>query len=114
MNSFETSMFCACLVLAVASTSCSDDSKPAGTKSFVPAGLRSIANTDERFQSYNVEMVEVTGGRFWKPYKDIAGLLKAQDAPQRNSQNGSDVPAGMDPGTLPATSANRFVQCTYT
>ena len=28
------------------------------------------------FQSYNVEMVEVTGGRFWKPYKDIDAILK--------------------------------------
>ena len=27
-----------------------------------------IAAVDERFQSYNVEMVEVTGGRFWRPY----------------------------------------------
>jgi glycosyl hydrolase family 79 len=27
-----------------------------------------IGTIDERFQSYNIEMVEVTGGRFWKPY----------------------------------------------
>jgi hypothetical protein len=27
-----------------------------------------VGTVDERFQSYNVEMVEVTGGRFWKPY----------------------------------------------
>ena len=27
-----------------------------------------VGVVDERFQSYNVEMVEVTGGRFWKPY----------------------------------------------
>jgi hypothetical protein len=27
-----------------------------------------IGTIDERFQSYNVEMIEVTGGRFWKPY----------------------------------------------
>lgn len=60
--------------------------------------MKPIANVDERFQSYNVEMVEVSGGRFWKPYKDIAELLKAQDAAKRNSENGSDVPAGMDPG----------------
>lgn len=26
------------------------------------------ATVDERFQSYNVEMVEVTGGEFWTPY----------------------------------------------
>jgi hypothetical protein len=96
MNSFETFMFCACLVLSVASTACSEHSKRAGTKSLAPADMRSITNIDERFQSYNVEMVEVTGGRFWKPYKDIAELLKAQD--KRNSESGSDVPAGMDPG----------------
>ncbi|MET1755905.1 hypothetical protein ABVV53_10595 [Novosphingobium sp. RD2P27] len=30
--------------------------------------LPAIAEVDERFQSYNVEMVEVTGGRFWAPY----------------------------------------------
>jgi hypothetical protein len=33
-----------------------------------PAGMVRIGEVDERFQSYNVEMVEVTGGRFWKPY----------------------------------------------
>ncbi|MGY3601100.1 expansin (peptidoglycan-binding protein) [Bradyrhizobium sp. USDA 4341] len=27
-----------------------------------------VAAIDPRFQSYNIEMVEVTGGRFWKPY----------------------------------------------
>jgi hypothetical protein len=34
----------------------------------VPANLPRIGTIDERFQSYNVEMVEVTGGQFWKPY----------------------------------------------
>jgi hypothetical protein len=33
-----------------------------------PARMARIGEVDERFQSYNVEMVEVTGGRFWKPY----------------------------------------------
>ncbi|HTO62339.1 MAG TPA: hypothetical protein VMM15_13910 [Bradyrhizobium sp.] len=33
-----------------------------------PARLPRIAVVDERFQSYNIEMVEVTGGAFWKPY----------------------------------------------
>ena len=32
------------------------------------ATMPRIATIDERFQSYNIEMVEVTGGRFWKPY----------------------------------------------
>jgi heparanase 1 len=28
-----------------------------------------LATVDTRFQSFNIEMLEVTGGRFWKPYK---------------------------------------------
>lgn len=36
--------------------------------SISPAGMPRIDTVDERFQSYNVEMIEVTGGRFWKPY----------------------------------------------
>jgi hypothetical protein len=110
MNSFESFMFCACLVLAVASTGCSDHSKPAGTKSFVPADLRPITKTDERFQSYNVEMVEVTGGRFWKPYKDIAGLLKSPGCCKAQFGERQRCPGRHGSGTLPATSANRSFQ----
>lgn len=33
-----------------------------------PAKMQRIGTIDERFQSYNVEMLEVTGGKFWKPY----------------------------------------------
>jgi hypothetical protein len=51
-----------------------------GGETFVaPAEMRRIGTIDERFQSFNVEMVEVTGGRFWKPYSardDPANLLK--------------------------------------
>ena len=36
--------------------------------SVTPATLPRIGTVDERFQSYNIEMVEVTGGRFWRPY----------------------------------------------
>ena len=36
--------------------------------SVTPGTMARIGTIDERFQSYNVEMVEVTGGRFWKPY----------------------------------------------
>lgn len=32
------------------------------------ASLDKLGKVDERFQAYNVEMVEVTGGRFWAPY----------------------------------------------
>lgn len=33
-----------------------------------PSAMPRTGTVDARFQSYNVEMVEVTGGRFWKPY----------------------------------------------
>jgi Glycosyl hydrolase family 79, N-terminal domain len=36
--------------------------------SVTPATMARVGTVDERFQSYNVEMIEVTGGRFWKPY----------------------------------------------
>jgi hypothetical protein len=37
-----------------------------------PARLPRLTTVDPRFQSYNVEMLEVTGGAFWKPYADAA------------------------------------------
>ena len=40
----------------------------AETISIAPSTMRRIGTVDARFQSYNVEMVEVTGGRFWRPY----------------------------------------------
>lgn len=40
----------------------------AGELAIAPTSLKAIGTIDARFQSYNVEMVEVTGGRFWKPY----------------------------------------------
>jgi Glycosyl hydrolase family 79, N-terminal domain len=40
----------------------------AESPSITPASMARIGTVDERFQSYNVEMVEVTGGAFWKPY----------------------------------------------
>src|SRR3954469_15875530 len=45
--------------------------------------LRPIGTIDPRFQSYNVEMVEVTGGRFWAPYAVMvaAGALYHERAP---------------------------------
>lgn len=38
-------------------------------------GLAKIGKVDERYQSYNVEMAEVTGGRFWAPYGGPVGEI---------------------------------------
>jgi hypothetical protein len=37
-----------------------------------PARMKAIGTVDARFQSYNVEMVEITGGRFWKAHPKSA------------------------------------------
>jgi hypothetical protein len=34
----------------------------------LPSTLPQLTTIDDRFQSYNVEMAEVIGGNFWKPY----------------------------------------------
>src|ERR1700739_895116 len=58
-----------------------------------PAKMPSIGTVDERFDSYNIEMVEVIGGRFWKPYGSSTHESKAQEpAPQDGL-----TPAGIDP-----------------
>jgi hypothetical protein len=53
--------------------------------SVTPATMARVGTVDERFQSYNVEMVEVTGGRFWKPYgpnaSDVGSDLYAYRTP---------------------------------
>jgi hypothetical protein len=60
-----------------------------------PQTMPRVATVDERFQSYNVEMLEVTGGRFWKPYEGTNGKTRATS--QRQSKESADTPAGMDP-----------------
>jgi len=51
-----------------------------------PAALPSVGRIDERFQSYNVEMAEVIGGRFWKPYAHMS----ATNAPPAQIDMGRD------------------------
>lgn len=54
----------AMIALAVMLAGCTTISQP-GTEL---ASLEKVTSVDKRFLSYNVEMVEVTGGRFWAPY----------------------------------------------
>ncbi|GGA70786.1 hypothetical protein GCM10011507_22930 [Edaphobacter acidisoli] len=55
-----------------------------------PATMPRVGTVDERFQSYNIEMVEVTGGRFWAPYKSGGAAAPAE-------QPKPGAPVGMDP-----------------
>src|SRR3954464_799059 len=54
--------------------------------------LPRLGTIDARFQSYNIEMVEVTGGRFWKPYAASTSTPSA-----RGADNSGNMPAGGNP-----------------
>jgi heparanase 1 len=67
---------------------------PESMDSLTPARMARAATVDARYQSYNVEMVEVTGGRFWKPYGAKSSAHEnapATASPQRGT------PAGLNP-----------------
>ena len=57
-----------------------------------PSRLPRLGTIDVRFQSYNVEMVEVTGGRFWKPY-GASGPASSD----RGADTAGNIPAGGNP-----------------
>jgi heparanase 1 len=65
------------------------------TTQLAPATMKRIGAVDDRYQSYNVEMLEVTGGKFWKPYKEIARPAAAAPSGPGSSAQSGDTPAGM-------------------
>lgn len=56
-----------------------------------PSTMPKRGSVDSRYLSFNIEMVEVTGGRFWKPYGSTTSQPPAQ-APA-----GQHQPVGLDP-----------------
>ncbi|MDB5825746.1 MAG: hypothetical protein JWR21_4450 [Herminiimonas sp.] len=63
----------------------------------MPSSMASVGTVDERFQAYNIEMLEVTGGKFWKPYKDIAKPVAGSSAASGGVAGSGNAPAGMSP-----------------
>ena len=72
-------------VIGIVLTSHAQNTVPALDPSKMPV----VGQVDERFQSYNIEMIEITGGRFWAPYK------QDQTAPADTAQ--------ATPGNIPAS-----------
>jgi heparanase len=65
------------------------------TVALSPSSMPALGTISERYQSYNVEMLEVTGGKFWKPY--------ASKTPKTDKRRGNvadnlseGTPAGMN------------------
>src|ERR1700722_19805187 len=52
-----------------------------------PSSLPRVGTVDERFQSYNIEMVEITGGRFWRPYRSQPDVPSAPSADSPRDQD---------------------------
>ena len=70
----------------------SGTSHPVDTATLAPVGT-----VDDRYQSFNVEMLEVTGGKFWKPYGPELDAILKEGKSSRAAAAASDTPAGMDP-----------------
>lgn len=80
------------ILFALAGGGCSGASHGAAP-TVVPATMTRSGSVDPRFQSYNVEMLEVTGGRFWKPYAKAGSAAAAATA----APSAGSSPVGMDP-----------------
>ena len=65
--------------------------------SFSPATMRAIATIDDRFESYNVEMAEVIGGKFWKPYDPVTLASLEAKAADAKAGNSASLVIGQDP-----------------
>ena len=65
--------------------------------SVTPASMARVGVVDDRYLSYNVEMLEVTGGKFWKPYGPELDAILKQPAPSAAPTAAGDTPAGMNP-----------------
>jgi len=58
-----------------------------------PAKMPRIGAVDQRFASYNIEMAEVTGGNFWKPYHSQSSAAAQATQPAQSAS----TPTGMNP-----------------
>lgn len=58
-----------------------------------PVEMPRVGTVDARYQSYNVEMLEVTGGEFWRPYESKAEDATTEDASPPSGSGGA--PAGI-------------------
>jgi hypothetical protein len=95
MNSNHHAGFGILLVLFVlAAAAGSDVPRDQSFPAVRPAKLPRVGTVDERFQSYNIEMVEIVGGRFWKPY---AKLARAATSATPSAKPPGATPVGMNP-----------------
>ena len=90
----------AILSIALSSTACQRTQDPATVSNtshpVAATTLAPVGTVDDRYQSFNVEMLEVTGGKFWKPYGPQLEAILMQAKSAVAAASASDTPPGMD------------------
>ncbi|MBA1204398.1 hypothetical protein G7009_22020 [Pseudomonas capeferrum] len=94
----KTSVTSAVLAAMVAMPQVTQAAQDLSAQPLTPGAMKRVGTIDERYQSYNVEMLEVTGGKFWKPYKEIGTKAGQASAASSSEIQNDDAPTGMDPG----------------
>jgi heparanase 1 len=72
------------------------------TVSLDPASMVHIATIDPRYQSYNVEMAEVVGGKFWKPYAKLNNAAGRTEPSNGSNPAHTTFQIGQSPGMFEA------------
>src|SRR5215472_4585721 len=92
-SKFVHAQFCCSIVAVVVVLACVPLQVRAQAVSLDPAKLPRVGSLDERFASYNIEMVEVTGGKFWEPYHGQSSAAFQAIQPSGSAS----TPTSMDP-----------------
>ena len=94
MRMLSNGKYCALGIGILAASACAICSQQMQPVSISPAKMQKLGTVDPSYVSYNVEMVEVTGGRFWKPYKSTVaaqGTANLNTPPDANQQVGDNT-----------------------
>lgn len=109
MAHFRNSALASAVLIAIAAMPHMAQAQGQPSDQLTPSTMKPIGTIDERYQSYNVEMLEVTGSKFWKSYEAIRKA--AVSGGSKGEAQSGDAPVGMDPGLyqyrLPLDLANK-------
>jgi heparanase len=76
------------LVFIAAAAICGALTTASGQTAVNPRYMKVLGEVGPRYASYNVEAVEVTGGRFWAPYKSLSKDIAAPPSAIPNPRSG--------------------------
>ncbi|MDQ2862179.1 MAG: hypothetical protein M3R50_00765 [Bacteroidota bacterium] len=89
-------IFCSALILFACNHGSEKKQSDGASIGISLKDMKQTGTVDERFQSYNIEMAEVIGGKFWKPYS------KDSSKPAAHAIDTSKLSMGLDPSMFQA------------